>query len=478
MQPIKPIANLLIASAAITGFNTSANEPSYEFQLPEAPKSLPEGDQIHTYQLNNGLDLLVKTDKRAPVVLAQIWYKVGASYEPAGLTGISHMLEHMMFKGTKQFPPGKIDELVEEHGGSQNAFTAYDYTSYYQFWGNNQLDLSLKIESSRMNGLLFDQKKFEKEKQVVKEERRMRVEDNPIAFAYERLASTAFANNPRSHPVIGWMGDIDQYQLNDVQSWYQKWYAPNNATLVVVGDVNPDTVYQKVKHHFKEIPSEKLPETKKHIPIPPAGEKQIDVHHSSVNVPTLLMGYQVPAVKSTQNTESIYALMVLEKILGGMSSSRLQKNLVRNQMLAASVQTSYEAFALNDTLFTIIAIPSGDHSLKSLKTEIENQIRLIQKNGIEQAELDRVKTDILATKIYMQDSITSQASLLGSFASLGLSPQYMHTFLNRMLKVTPEQVQKAASQYLKTENLTTAFLTQKPDKQQVDKQKPSTKNNE
>ena len=206
--------------------------------------------QVSEYQLDNGLKLLVKPDNRAPVVVSQVWYKVGSSYEHNGITGISHILEHMMFKGTENLGPNEFSRIIAENGGSQNAFTGRDYTAYFQTLEKERLEISFRLEAERMRNLIIDDAEFLKEREVVAEERRMRTDDNPRSLLREAMNAMAFMNSPYHHPVIGWMNDINHYDPEDLREWYQMWYAPNNATVVVVGDVKPDEVYQLAQKYF------------------------------------------------------------------------------------------------------------------------------------------------------------------------------------------------------------------------------------
>ncbi|MCF6776988.1 insulinase family protein [Thiotrichales bacterium 19X7-9] len=426
--------------------------------------TLPEGNPVYEYTLDNGLKIIVKPDHRAPVVLSQIWYRVGSTYEPNGITGISHMLEHMMFKGTATFKPGDIDKLVEENGGQQNAFTSYDYTAYYQYWGKDNLKLSFKIESDRMHQLQLDQQLFNNEKQVVLEERNMRTEDNPIGYAFERHMAAANLSNPRHHPIIGWRGDIEQYQLNDLDNWYKQWYAPNNATLVVVGDVDPESVYKDAKYYFNDIPKSTLPETKTHYVQPASGIQRIEVKRPKVEVPTIIIGYNTPSIKTAEHDWEPYALMVLDSILGGNASSRLQSNLVRKKEVATTVSSEYEPFALNGTQLIVFALPTPNFTLELLEKGILSQIETLKTDRISDTELQRVKVNVLASKIYSMDSLNSQAFLLGSFASIGLNPNQAQNYLKYLLEVTPEQIQQVANKYLTEDNMVVTYLKQKESK--------------
>ncbi|MBN4078971.1 insulinase family protein [Gammaproteobacteria bacterium AH-315-C21] len=210
-------------------------------------------DNTHEYTFENGLKLIVKEDHRAPVLVSQVWYKVGSTYEHDGISGISHALEHMMFKGTEKFPDGEFDRIVSDNGGRHNAFTSQDYTGYYQEFEKSRLEISFELESDRMRGLLLPEEEFKKEIRVVMEERQLRTEDNPQALTYEQFNATAFLNSSLRIPVIGWMNDLENMNIDDLRDWYEQWYAPNNATLVVAGDVNADEVYALAKKYFSSI---------------------------------------------------------------------------------------------------------------------------------------------------------------------------------------------------------------------------------
>jgi len=221
--------------------------------LPLAVNSAETENQVHEKILKNGLKILVKEDRRSPVVVTQIWYKVGSSYEPNGITGISHMLEHMMFKGTKKYPAGEFSKIIAENGGNENAFTGQDYTAYFQTLEKSRLEISLKLEADRMRNLNLLEKELLKELEVVTEERRMRTDDKPRSKMYEHFMALAFSNSPYKNPVIGWPGDIAAYKVEDLNAWYRRWYAPNNATLVVVGDVEPNAVFALAEKYFAPI---------------------------------------------------------------------------------------------------------------------------------------------------------------------------------------------------------------------------------
>ena len=417
--------------------------------------------KVHEYHLDNGLRLLVKEDHRAPVVVSQVWYKVGSSYERGGITGISHMLEHMMFKGTKQFPSGQLTEIVSRNGGEQNAFTSEDYTGYYQVFEKSKLRVSFELEADRMQNLIFNQEEFAKEHQVVMEERRLRTDDDPQSLTYERFMAVAHTASPYHHPVIGWMSDINQLTLADLKSWYDTWYAPNNATLVVVGDVDPDEVFQLAKRYFGPLAAKTVAPPKQSPEIAPMGKREIVVK-APAKLPWIIMGYNVPSAKTAKNTREVYALDVLEGILDGGRSARFEKELVRKQQVVSSISTSYAPFDRLDTVLTVSAVPTANHSTEDVKKAVLKQIEEIQQHLVTPSELARVKAQVLAQKIYKKDSIKGQAEEIGSLETVGLSWQVGEDYVKNIQAVTPAQIQQVAKKYLINDRLTVAVLEPLP----------------
>ncbi|RMG55212.1 MAG: insulinase family protein, partial [Gammaproteobacteria bacterium] len=261
--------------------------------LPAEAGAAADPGRIHQYRLRNGMQVIVREDHRAPVVQSMVWYRVGSSFEHSGITGISHVLEHMMFKGTKRYPGGSFSRIISENGGQENAFTSYDYTAYYQYLAADRLEVALKLEADRMRNLTLAEKDFLKEVEVVKEERRLRTEDNPDALTLERFLATAWMNGPYHNPVIGWMTDLDSLTIEDLKDWYRRWYAPNNAILVVVGDVDPTRVLALARRYFGVLPAEPLSTPKPRTEVEQHGERRITVH-APAEVPYLIMGWKAP----------------------------------------------------------------------------------------------------------------------------------------------------------------------------------------
>lgn len=412
----------------------------------------------HVYELENGLKLIVKEDRRAPVVVSQLWYKVGSSYETVGRTGIAHVLEHMMFKGTEAYPEDTFSQLISENGGEQNAFTYYDFTTYYQKLRASLLPLSFKLEADRMQNLNFDQAAFEKEANVVANERLLRTEDQPERLAEERFLATAYLGNPYQHPVIGWMADIKAIGIDDLRHWYQSWYAPNNAILVVVGDVKGTEVFELAKQYFAGIPKRQIPTIHQAAMLPPFGRRQLEVKLPT-KVPQLFMGYNVPALNVGEQKEGeAYALEMLLHLLDGGKSARLEKELVRKQKVAAAIQTQYPLYALHPTLFQFEATPSADQDLASVENAILAEIEKIKNEPIASQEFERVKTKVIAQHLYAKDSMFYQAYMIGALEVLGVSYEESERYVEKIHAITPAQVQEVAKKYLTPERLTVTYL--------------------
>lgn len=423
--------------------------------------SLCWGSEVHEYHLKNGLTVLVKEDHRAPVVISEIWYKVGSSYEPNGITGISHALEHMMFRGTKRFGPGMLEKIVSENGGEQNAFTDSDFTAYYQKFSADKLAISFELEADRMRNLLLRPQDFLKEIQVVMEERRMRVDDNPQEILLERLNAAAFVTSPYHHPVIGWKNDLQNMNVEDLRQWYEAWYAPNNAILVVVGDVKPNLVYQLAQTYFSNLKPRILPKIKPEKDLLPLGEKRLIIH-TPAQLPWLVMAYPVPTIKQTVNSQDPYVLDLIATLLSGGNSARFAKNLIRDQQIAAEANAFYNSASRLDNLFLLQATPITGHTLSELESSLLKQIKQLQTFSVSTEELERAKAQIAADKIYREDSITSEAYELGSLAAINLPWQIERDYLKHINAVTPHQIQTVANKYLLASHLTIAYLLPLP----------------
>jgi zinc protease len=416
---------------------------------------------VHSFQLENGMRVIVKEDHRSPVAISMVWYGVGSSYENGGITGISHVLEHMMFKGTKRYPAGDFSAIVAENGGQENAFTSYDFTAYYQYLAADRLEIAFKLEADRMRNLTIPEKEFLKEVEVVKEERRLRTEDNPTSLTYEQFLATAWLNSPYQNPVIGWMADLDSLTVEDLKTWYQKWYAPNNAILVVVGDVQPKRVLKLAKRYFGVLPADGIATVKPQKEARQRGERRITVK-APAELPHLMIGYKAPVVGQVDEEWEPYALEVLASLMAGGDTSLMQRELVRGQEIASAIDADYSAFRRMKTLFTIDGIPAEGYDISKLEQAIEQQLNKLRNQPVDQKELDRIKAGVIAGEIYQRDSVQHQAIIIGMLETLGLGWKTMDEYADRINAVTAEQVQAVAKKYLVDEHKTVAILDPQP----------------
>ena len=414
----------------------------------------------HEYQLANGLKLIVKEDHRAPIFVSQLWYRIGSSNESAGQTGVSHVLEHMMFKGTTKTKAGEFAELITRYGGTHNAFTTRDHTGYYQVMPNDRLELILELEADRMKNLRIDEEEFQRELNVVMEERRQRTDDRPTSLAFEHFTAVAFAGTGYSHPVIGWMKDIEGLTAEQAMDWYKLWYAPNNATLVLVGDLNPAQVFEQVKRQFGSIPRSALPQSK---PITGlgyrSGQRRIEMQ-LKIRMPHLYLGFRVPNVITAEHSWEPYALEMLIGVLDGGFSARIEKELVRGSEIASSAGAHYSLYSRGDSLLMITGIPNQQKgfSLDDLEAALLKQLNQFKTGLVSEDELKRVRAQLISQRVFSQDSITAQANRIGRIESLGRSWRTLEDETAQLQAVTAEQIQQVAQKYLSADAITAARL--------------------
>lgn len=425
--------------------------------------SAAQAVEVHEYQLDNGMKVFIKEDHRAPVVASMVWYRVGSSYEYNGITGISHVLEHMMFKGTEKYGPGEFSRIIAEHGGKENAFTSRDYTAYFQRLHRDRLEISIKMEADRMRNMKVRDEEFAKEIQVVMEERRMRTEDNPESLTYEYFNASAFTSSPYRWPVIGWMNDLEHMTAQDIRDWYEIWYAPNNAALVVAGDVDPEEVLALAKQYFGPLkPMADLTPPKPRQEAPQRGERRITVK-APAELPYLLMGYKAPVVEPDNSDDwEPYALEVLASILDGGNSARFAKNLVRGQQIAANAGAGYSGFSRLETLFLFDGNPAQGHTVNELETAIRGEIQKVKDELVSADELARIKAQVIAGEVYQKDSVFYQAMQIGRLETVGLDWRLAEEYAERIQQVSAEQVREVARKYLVDEHLTVAVLDPQP----------------
>lgn len=420
-----------------------------------------EVGKVHEHVFGNGLKILVKEDHRSPVVVSQVWYKVGSSYEPGGITGISHMLEHMMFKGTKQYPAGEFSRIIAENGGQENAFTGSDYTAYFQTMEKSRLEISFKLEADRMRNLDLKAEELNKELQVVTEERRMRTDDKPRAKTQEQFNAVAFLNSPYKNPVIGWPSDIANYKVEDLQAWYQQWYAPNNATLVVVGDVDSQQVIKLAEQYFAGLQPSVIKPIKPQDEIEQQGVRRITVK-APAKLPYIMMGYKVPVLKTAKPEWEAYALEVLAAILDGGNGARLSSRLIRGKEIAVSAGAGYELTARLPELFMLEATPAEGKTVFDMEYALKEEVYQLQADLVSSEELQRVKAQVLASDVFQKDSNFYQAMQLGLLETVGVGWQKADEYVDKINRVTAEQVREVARKYLNEDSLSIAYLDPQP----------------
>ena len=423
--------------------------------------AIPVQAEVFEKTLSNGLKVIVKEDHRAPVIVQQIWYKAGGMDENIGKTGVAHVLEHMMFKGTRTVPSGEFSKRIAAAGGRENAFTSSDYTAYFQQLQKTKLPLAMQLESDRMHNLKLTDAEFKKEIQVVMEERRMRTDDDAHSLLYEKLVATAYQEHPYQHPVIGWMNDLLTLSGDDARDWYKSWYAPNNAVLVIAGDVKASEVFKLAQRHYGAIPARKLTQRKNFIEPPQLGIKRIVVK-APAELPYLVMAYHAPTIKDAQKDWKPYALQVLAGILDGNDSARLNKTLVREQQLASNAGAGYDPRSRGPSLFLLEGTPSAGKTIAELEAGLREQVALLASEGVSEAELQRVKAQVTASEVYKLDSLFYQAMQIGELESMGLSYKDIPLMLKKLQAVTAQQVQDVAREIIQDDQLTVAVLDPQP----------------
>lgn len=419
--------------------------------------------EVHEYRLDNGMQVFVKPDRRAPIAVSQVWYRVGASYEPDGRTGISHVLEHMMFKGTEKYGPNEFSRIIAENGGEENAFTGPDYTAYFQTMAADRIEVSFELEADRMRNLLLRPEEFAKEVEVVKEERRLRTEDKPNALTYEQFKAVAYRSLPYANPVIGWMNDLENLEAKDLGHWYRKWYAPNNAALVVVGDVDPERMFELAKQHFGPLKAETLPESKRLREPPQRGIIRTEVK-APARQPYLVMGYKTPVLASVDEQTALepYALEMLAGILDGGQSARLKRELVRGAEIATSASASYSAFTRLPGMLTLSGVPAEGYDVADLEQAFTEQTAKLRTELVSAEELERVRNQVIASQVYELDSVFYQALQIGLLETVGLDWRLIDQYAENLRQVTAEQVRDVARKHLIEDQLTVAILNPQP----------------
>ena len=408
--------------------------------------SSPAWAETLSHTLLNGMKVIIKEDKRAPVAVSRIHYNVGSADEEQGKTGLSHALEHLMFKGTSKVPSGEFSRRVSSLGGSDNAYTKNTATVYFETVAAKNLPEVLKMEADRMVNLNFSDKDFLNEMSVIREERRLRTEDSPSGALYEKLLDSMYQKHYNRAPVIGQMADLNTLKAIDLRRWYQQWYVPNNPTLVVVGDVNATETLKTVTQLFGGLKAKPLPQRRDLNEAPRSQAATVSIEHNT-RQPMFMSLYNVPKLTKINDAEP-YALDMLSTVLSGNSSSRYSKKLLRGEAVALSANTYYSGLGRDNGMFGITGMPAEGVSVEKLHNMMLDEIRHIAKEGVPEAELEIIRRQYITDKIYEKDSIANQADLILTLESAGLSYRDEDEIERRNLAVTSQAIQDAAKTVL------------------------------
>ena len=426
-----------------------------------------------SFTLDNGLQVVVVENHRNAVVTQMVWYRVGSADEPLGKSGIAHFLEHLMFKGTHTVPVGQFSKMIARVGGRDNAFTSTDYTAYYQSIAADQLDLAMKLESDRMRNLVLDERNVETERAVVMEERRSRTDNNPSALLSESMEAALFLNHPYHRPIIGWAHEIADLNRQDALDFYARWYSPNNAILVVAGDVQPEHVRDLAEKWFGPIPKGDVPTRTRLTEPTQHAERVITLKDPRVEQPRLTKLYLAPSAHYGNEVlgaaESSAALEVLAEVLGGGTSSRLHEDLVLKHKSATAAAAWYDPTAWDYSSFGLSIIPRSGVTLDVVGRQLDEQIARLLDKGVSEGELQKAKDRLTLGTVYQRDSVQTGARILGSALTTGLSIDDVENWPETIQAVTAQQVNDAAHRVLVRERSVTGLLMPDHSKGPVDK---------
>ena len=403
---------------------------------------------ISHFQLANGLDVVVIPDRRAPVATHMVYYRNGAADDPHGKSGIAHFLEHLMFKGTKKHPKGAFSEIVSDLGGQENAFTGHDYTAYFQRIAAEHLPTVMGLEADRMTGLILDEPEVLSERDVILEERKMHVDADPASQLYESLQAALYTHHPYGTPIIGWEHEIAGLGREDALAYYRRFYTPENAILLVAGDVTEEGVRALAEQTYGKVPRRNdAPVRQRPKEPPPRAERLVSLADARVEQPTVYRAYLAPSHLTAPGNDA-HALEVLSQLLAGSNASIMQKELVVDRQVAVSISSWYRNDAVDDGYFGLYAVPHEGVSLEALDTEIDAIIARVTAGGVEEAQLRRAKTRLVADLVYAQDSQASLARIYGATLSTGGSIADVRDWPMKIEAVTNDDLKRVAAKYL------------------------------
>ena len=446
---------LLLASTAPMAL--AQDNPAQPVATQNQSQTTPDA-QVQSFTLNNGLQVVVIPDRRAPIVTHMIWYKVGSADEPAGKSGIAHFLEHLMFKGTSNHKAGEFSAAVAAIGGSENAFTSYDYTAYFQQVSPDALQTVMGFEADRMRNLVLTDEVVDPERNVIIEERRARTDGDPSAVLGEEASATLYQNHPYRIPIIGWMNEMVDLNRADATAFYKRFYAPNNAVLVVAGDVDEATVKALAEQTYGKVErGEDLPPRVRPQEPEQNTARQVTMSDPRVTIPSFQKAWVLPSYGSAEPGEA-EAIDLLAEVLGGGARSRLYQALVVENKIAASVGSYYQGTALDESSFTVYGTPLGDTTLEALQQAVDAQIERLVTDGIDEQELERAKNRFVRGLIFARDNQSGMARIYGSALTTGSNLQDIAEWPERIRAVTAADIQNAAKQYLDQKRAVSSYL--------------------
>lgn len=415
-------------------------------------------EQVTSFALDNGMQVVVIEDHRAPVVTHMVWYRAGSADERPGVSGVAHFLEHLLFKGTKTMEPGEFSSTVARNGGSDNAFTSYDYTAYFQRIAADRLDLVMGMEADRMVNLQLDEADIATERDVIIEERNQRVENNPSALFREQKSATQYLNHRYGVPIIGWRHEMEALDLDAALDFYEMYYAPNNAILVVAGDVTPDEVRRLAEQHYGVIPANTdLPERTRPQEPPQLAERRMTMRDARVSEPYVTRSYLAPERDSGAQQEAA-ALMLLAELLGGGQTSFLNERLQFNEKIAVQVGAWYSASSLDDTTFDLAVVPAAGVSLQQAEDALDEALTAFLETGPDAEALERIKMQVRAEEVYDRDDAGGLARRYGRALTQGLTVEDVQAWPGILQDTTPEQIMQAARRVLNRSQSVTGWL--------------------
>jgi zinc protease len=415
-------------------------------------------DQVTTFQLDNGMDVVVIEDHRAPAVVHMVWYRGGSADEQPGVSGVAHFLEHLLFKGTEKRAPGEFSDIIKANGGTENAFTSFDYTAYFQRIAADRLGLMMELEADRMKNLQLDAEDILTERDVIIEERNQRVENDPGSLFREQRMAAQYLNHPYGTPIIGWRHEMVSLDLDDALAYYQQFYSPNNAVLVVAGDVLPDEVLALAQEHYGPIPrNEALPERVRPAEPPQMAERRLTFEDPRVAQPYVMRTYLAPE-RDPGDQRKAAALTLLAEVLGGSQTSVMQQKLQFEEKRSVYASAFYSGLSFDDTTFGIVNVPAQGVTLDEAEADMDRVIAEFIESGVDEAQLERIKFQMRAAQVYELDSSNSLARRYGAALTSGLTIEDVHEWPRILQSITGDDIIEAARDVFARKNAVTGFL--------------------